>query len=286
VRPFLRLTSFEHLKPLIVDAHIVACLLILGACEVFFWDAIRREGRLDNRITLAISSLCLSSSQLMPNLAFHAGYVDVYLVCLMVAGFWLMLNKRYFTAALVASVGPVIHESFIFLWSTAAILLIWSCAMARADLRKKLLAAALPVLSTVAVSLFHSQKAAAVSIQGMSVSQDTKNRAIYAFGQTVRSSVDHMLRYEFSGHLSNLATAVPYFLLPSAGLIWAAIFCYRRRWTARLATVLVAVAATIAPLTILMLAWDLSRFLIWSNLAAAMVLIGLGSPSLWPGRVE
>jgi hypothetical protein len=100
------------------------------------------------------------------------------------------------------------------------------------------------------------------------------------FGQTVASAVTHMFRYDFRDDLPNFATSIAYFLPPAAAMLWAAAFCYGRRWTAPLKTGFVAVAATLSPLAILVMAWDLSRFLAWSTVAAGLVLVGTGSPRL------
>ena len=90
-----------------------------------------------------------------------------------------------------------------------------------------------------------------------------------------------MRRYEYPGHLQNLTISFAYFVLPSVMILWTAGVMGWPRWQPhRAATALVAVAATIAPLTIIALAWDLSRFLVWSNLSAALTLIAAVSPGL------
>jgi hypothetical protein len=63
--------------------------------------------------------------------------------------------------------------------------------------------------------------------------------------------------------------------------LWAAAFINWRRWPHRVPSLLVVIAATLAPLAALAVAWDLSRFLVWANLAAALVLIGSGCPTLF-----
>jgi hypothetical protein len=110
-----------------------------------------------------------------------------------------------------------------------------------------------------------------------------KDRAIYQLAFTLPALFDHMMRYEYPGRLLNLAISVAYFLIPGAVILWAAAFINWRRWTPRRATTLaVAVVATLAPLTLLAIAWDLSRFLAWSSLAAAIGLLGLTSPTSVP----
>ncbi len=70
-----------------------------------------------------------------------------------------------------------------------------------------------------------------------------------------------MRRFEFPGHWANFTVTLAYSLVPGLLLLWAAVFCYWSRWTAPWTTLLMAVLATISPLAIVALGWDLSRFL-------------------------
>ncbi|MEO8678825.1 MAG: hypothetical protein ABI665_07255 [Vicinamibacterales bacterium] len=281
VHPLLKVWSFADLKPMIIGAHVIACVAIIVALQMFFQDAVRRNQRWEARITLALSFLCLMGSPLMPVLAHDAGYVDVYLMAVVLTALWFVVHERYVAAALTVVIGPLIHEGFVFLWCPVAIMLAWSCAMLKADRAKKLILAAVPFLCTVGVIWYHDQTALRLSMAAWPASDEVKGAHMaYTFGQTLHSSFDHMSRYEFPGHWGNFMIAVAYSLVPSLLLLWAAVFCYWQRWTARWPTLLVAVAATLSPLPIVALGWDLSRFLSWSNLAAAIVLIGAGAPTL------
>ena len=90
--------------------------------------------------TIAVAFVLLMCSQLMPTLAHDAGYVDVYVVLLVLGGFRLILAERYIGAALVSAIGPFVHEAFLFLWAPVALVLLWSCATSRRDVSRKLLA--------------------------------------------------------------------------------------------------------------------------------------------------
>jgi hypothetical protein len=255
------------------------------ACYQLFRRALHGQLDVEARITLAMSFLCLMCSQLMPTLAHDAGYVDVYVIALVLGAFSLIVKERYMAAALLTAVGPLIHELFIFVWAPVAIVLLWSSAITKADVGKKLLAAAMPAVLTAAVIVLHSDRAVRRSIEAAPFSEDTKGLLItHIFEQTIPSAFHHMMVYDFRDDLGNFAITAAYFLLPAAALIWAAAFCYGRAWPARRTTFLVAVVATLSPLTIVVLAWDLSRFLVWSNLAAALAVIGLGSPAMLPQR--
>ena len=136
-------------------------------------------------------------------------------------------------------------------------------------------------MSAAAATWLHSRAALALSMTAWPADQQFKEGfETFTFGQTLRSSFEHMMAFEYRGHLANVATGLIYFLIPSALLLWATVFCYRRRWKWPAATLSVTIAAAAAPLAVLLFAWDLSRFLVWSNLAAMIVLIGGGSPAL------
>jgi hypothetical protein len=283
VHPLLARTTFDHAAPAIVAAHVIVSVVIIAATVALFRRVVDREDTFDAKLTLILALLVLMCSEWLPTLGHDVGYVDVYVVVLALAGFLLVVHERYVAAAVVASIAPLIHEAFIFLWAPVAIVLLWSCVTIKRDVRRRLLAALLPLASTCAVAFFQSEAAAERAIDALPVSAAMKDglRA-YEIEQTLRSSFHEMIAIQFPGNGSRIATAGIFFLVPSAAILLAAVSCYGRRWRARWTTLAVLVAATLAPLCVLALAWDLSRFLVWANLAAAMALIASGTPTLTP----
>jgi len=277
-QPLLRYGSYQELKPVIFNLHVAACFAIIALCVALFWRVISGEGPAENRVTLALSFLCLMCSPLMPTLGHDVGYVDVYLIALALVGLWLALRRRYAQATIPLLVAPLIHESFVFLWAPTAIVLTWSCVVTRREVWRKLFVAAIPVVSTAVVVFFQSASAAARAIDTLPVTETLKDglRA-YELDQTVVSSFAMMRRYQFPGNGAHVATSLTYFLVPSALIVAAAVFCHWRVWRLRWATLVVVVAAAISPLAAILFAWDLSRFVVWSNLAAAITLIASGT---------
>jgi len=284
-QPLLKYGSYQQLKPVILDLHIAACIAIIALCSALFWRVIAGEKSPENRVTLALSFLCLMCSPLMPTLGHDVGYVDVYLITLALISVWLAQRRQYGLAVVPLLVGPLIHESFLFVWAPVAIVLAWSCVVTRREAWRRLLTAAVPVCSTAAVVFFQSPSAAARAIETLPVTETLKDglRA-YELDQTVVSSFAMMRRYQFPGNGAHVATSLTYFLVPSALIIAAAVFCHWRVWRLRWATLVVVVAAAISPLAAILFAWDLSRFVVWSNLAAAITLIASGT--LLAGRDE
>jgi hypothetical protein len=279
--PLLTVSSFERLRPVILGIHVTACVLIVGMCYALLERAARRQTSVGGAVALRVGLLCLMCSPLMSSLGFMVGYLDVYFISLALAAWWLALDERYVAAALVAAAGPLIHESFVFLWSSVAVLLVWSCVITKKHVFAKLLAAALPAASAATAVALHNQTLAEAAIRHFPLAQDVKERAIYQMAFTFRTLLHHMMRYEYPGRSLNVATSAAYLLIPAIAILWAAAFVNWHHWAPRpWRTLLAAVAATLAPLTILALGWDLSRFLVWSTLAAGLVLIASGSPML------
>lgn len=271
----------EQLKPAIVALHATACVLIVCALAAIFWRAIRSEAGSKVGVTLALAFLCLMSSQLMPILAHDAGTVDVFLVLIVIAGFWLVLLDRCLAAALTFMIGPFIHEAFMFVGSPVLVILAWSCLGRGPARARKLVAIALPIASLVVILLFHDAMAEQRAIAALPLGKQIKGGlATHVFGETVLSAFEHMRAYEFPNNLRDASALAAFMLIPSTLMLWAAVFCFRDRWRSPVRTLLVMIAATLAPLAILAIAWDLVRFLAWSNLAAGLVLVASGTPGL------
>jgi len=213
-----------------------------------------------------------------------------------------VLQARYAAAATVAIAGPLVHEAFVFLWAPIAVLLTWSAFFgaaggARYDRESgyhsgrargwKLALAALPVVIALVVTRVNSATAVAQLMDDWPVSDAVKSgHQFYTFGQTLQSSFAHMREFEFPGRWGNFATTSAFFLIPSLLLIWVASYCFWRRWAAPLTTLLVATTAIVAPLAVVMVGWDLSRFLCWSTVAAGVALVAIGSPTFVSMREE
>jgi len=145
--------------------------------------------------------------------------------------------------------------------------------------------AVLPVAMALLVTAAHSTAALSRLMDAWPASEAIKSgHQVYTFGQTLRSSFAHMRDLEFAGHWDNFATAVAFFLIPNLLLIWAAAYCFWRRWTWPVTTLLVATAAMLAPLAVVLVGWDLSRFLSWTTMAAGIAVVGVGSRTFVPMR--
>lgn len=280
VHPLVAAFSFERLKPVIVGAHVVACLGIIFMLQVLFRTVITRQSQKDIRLTMILAFLCLMCSPLMPVLAHDTGHVDAYLMALALGGFSLILRERYGAAMLITIIGPLIHEAFIFLWAPVAVMLLWSSVTAEKRRTAKLTMVILPIVCVAAVAFFHNRDALLLAMNAWPADDFIKSGHLrYTFDATLLSRMEHMRLYEYRGHAANLAVSLLYFLLPALLLLWTALFSFRHKWEDRWTTPTVAAIATLVPVSILLVAWDLSRFLSWMIVASAIVLIGVSSPT-------
>jgi len=142
----------------------------------------------------------------------------------------------------------------------------------------KIALAVLPAAMVLVVIGAHSRAAVERLLEAWPVSDAIKSgHRVYTFGQTLESSFAHMRELEFPGNWDNFAVATGFFLVPNLLMMWAAAYCFWRRWTSPLATLLVATLAMLAPLAVVIVGWDLSRFLCWSTVAAGIALVAVGS---------
>ena len=279
--PLLRFGNVASLAPVIIAAHLSVIAAIVATIFVLYDRAISSEQPRDSRIALACSYLCLMCSPWLSTLAHDVGYMDVYIAALVVGSVALVLSRHYVAAGVLASAGPFVHEEFIFAWLPVLVLVGWSIATTRSNVPRKLAAVALPLMAMAIVVGLHDHEAELAAIRDMPVSDLTKmGLSAYTYGQTFGSSFDHMRRLEYPGHVGNAVTAVAYLAAPAV-LIWlVAPLCYWKRWCHPVLTLLVGAVAVLSPLTLLAFAWDLSRIAVWSNLAAAVVVLALGSEAV------
>jgi hypothetical protein len=285
--PILAMEPWQHALGMVVWIHLAGCAAIVCILAWLFAFAVEWAKSSLDRVTVCLAFLTLMCSPLMPSLGYIVGYLDVYAILFALVGVLLILREQYVTAAIVAGAGPLVHESFVFLWAPIAIMLAWSSVVTKQRVPGKLIAMSFPALSAAMLLALHNQAAATALIQSLPLPPDVRRRAVFQLGLSLSASFDHMRRIEYPGHLANTAIAMAYCLPPSAGILWANGFVNARRWAPRIvSTMLVAILATVAPLMLLAFAWDLSRFLVWADLSSALVLIGWGAPALMPRSGE
>jgi hypothetical protein len=169
------------------------------------------------------------------------------------------------------SARTIIHESFIFLWSTLAVIILGArLRQGRLPTLREVSIIAVPIIVTVLVLLAHSQDAAQAQMARAPLSDEVKRGMIVTqFGQKPVGAFLNTLK-TFSLYPINFIVSALYFIPPA--IVTIGVYAWLRALSLREVAIIL-LATTIAPLSVLLVAWDLSRFLVWSNLAAILSVL-------------
>jgi hypothetical protein len=232
----------------------VALAIALDLALAAWCFALWRRARAADRPLVAAAGAALFLSPLPTTLLYLAGNLDVFVVAFAAAAAYAWSRSRVRLAAALAAVGVLVHESFVFLWLPIVLV----AASAGVE-RRRLGWLAAPFVVVASAVVLHRSEAAAE----MLAAPDARFlRGTYGWplGDQLRTSTA-----DLAEHLGDTAIAAA-LLLPAAVVIAAcAIVVERRR-------ALVFVAATLAPATALLVAWDVTRFLVWTVFGAFVAL--------------
>jgi hypothetical protein len=247
--------------------HLVVCLLMIFG----LWLMARRmlvSARNSRDVALVASAwLVFFSSQFLPTIGYNTGYLDVHVAALFGLAVLATAARRYGLAAVISAVGPLVHESFLFLWLSAVVLLAFAAILDRRDLIARQAVALVPFATTFVILAMHSQDAAVAQLAATPVDADTRQFLLTVqFGQTAGAAFVRMLGLYRQFPVQVIVSTV-YFLLPSMLIGVVALALWRRRHALPL-PILAFCAATVAPLASLLFAWDLSRLLVLANYSA------------------
>ncbi|QTL03723.1 hypothetical protein J5J86_23865 [Aquabacter sp. L1I39] len=250
-----------------------ACLVILGA--IFCALAATVMARLQGRAQIVFLGLALwvFTAQGWALVSYNAGYLDSPVLLLATLAALLLWTGRPLLAAIPIAVGPLVHEFSVFLlpMALAAGLLPGTPPDRRKTVPLWGLAAlgALGVGIAVAVTLLADPAATVAQINRMPLSAEMKQALIQTqFGQGVRQAFFIMLDHFGRAPLYDVGNFA-FFLLPTVMACLGLLF-----WRARPGWRNVALAlAGLAPVSVLLIAWDLSRLLTISNFSAGLLFL-------------
>jgi hypothetical protein len=262
-----RSTEEQESAAVAIQATAVAALAVAVSIEAV---RLARSGQTATRFAVLTGVVALLLSRLVPTLGRNEGALDVYLILLTFVSARAFDRGRVLLAIALASIGPFIHEAFLFQWCAVVVLAlrpdgtsIWT------RLRKRGIVL-LPIVLAIVVMRLHSPAALAAELAPMPFDQAVKDGIIgVVFGMSVRNAVVLMLglHRDYWGHV---LACLPVFLTPVPLIVAMAVRLDPD--PSRKRAIGVALLATIAPYPILLVAWDLSRFLVWIVLAAVLVL--------------
>jgi hypothetical protein len=202
-------------------------------------------------LLLAIFAV-FATSQFLPTQAFDAGFLDIYDYILVVAAAVAVLRNFNVLAGAIGFIGPFIHEGFMFVWLALAVLVWWEGVTL-----KRILLLLTPLIATFIVYFGPTEQAGIAQMAAIPLPEEVKaNFIAYQFGQTLSSSL-HILFWKFRYNFLNFVIAGSFFTLPAA--IMVATYGVARK---NLRDTVALILATLSPATILVVGWDLSRFLV------------------------
>lgn len=269
--PFIDLKSGNRILDFVQAVHLSFIAILIAALAVI--HRIGLTSQTDRALYLSFWVL-FAVSQFIPHVAFHIGYVDLYLFLCMILSVYLLVRGWLLALALVGLLAPLMHELFVFLWLPVGLLALWKYReelIVNKLLAIKVLAViSTPFISYLLITLFHSSEAVRQELLASPLDAKTVRVLLdFQFSQGPEGAFSVMWKkYVALSHREVLAFA--FHMMPTCLMIAAATFCFKRKYIDWKLRSIVLTVASLLPLLVLLFAWDLSRFLVISSLSALL----------------
>lgn len=258
--------------------HLVLTFGLVVQLAAFWRDCERTEPKDAWPLRVAVASFALSG--FLPTAMDLAGYYDAFLFVILAASAHLLWRGRFLAAGLVAFVGPFVHDGFLFLWLGVLVLGVRAALDEGHEgraLGRRIAPLLLPLLAVALVMVMHSPSAANRIVEELHVDEGIRDSfRNYQFGlstgRALQIMVDKVRAMPEKTALGLLAFGAPAYLLAACAYVADA---HPKRWV-RAAT---AVLATFAPWSILLVAWDLSRLVVWAMLSGLLAVFARYAPT-------
>jgi len=286
---FGNLPEAEYTK-VIVDQHTFFVVALAGLTIGGLFFAAQKSQR---PLAILIAACVLAAGQVWSHLAYVVGYLDPQVLMVVALATGAIAMGRSSVGALIAAIGPLIHEQFLFYWgpvaAAQALLVLGSKSNGRdrtqefPELQFVLLIA--PMLVTTALVMFmHSDESARAAVAATPVGPEVKDGLLRQhFGQTVSSATSYMFllwsRNFDSGVMALVVYSGPVLIL---SLLTLAAFPNARN---RRAIIGALVIGSLGCLSILLLAWDLSRFASMATIMWAAITVLIAARAENPATV-
>lgn len=268
--------SDPHFQQYVVNLH---SLLLVGIAAYSLRMLHKAFGNLGLPTEAWVACFLLAACPSFGTLAYNTGYLDTPMLAAFLVASALLAERRFRLAAAVSVLGVLIHECFLFLWlpMLGALLIVGSSRedLAIGRIEKRLLSFAF--LPAIAAVLFHSDAATAELLKSAPMSEDVRRAVIdFNLGASVNEALAAVLP-KYAAVPGNVLLSAAYFLAPTIAImliVWRPLRAYLRAGDRTLVLGLLAFGS----LSVLLIAWDLSRFLTMSPIALA---VGLYVVSAW-----
>jgi len=262
-----------------LDAHLIVAIAIMAG--ILAWCAtLLRQGSNFSTTRLASIYAIFMASQFYPTLAGTNNYVDAYIMLLTLGSFFCASRGHYVLATILAMVAPWIHEISLLFWIPLMLMVFWREGQPALRRPAIWLMLCLPFLSFAALMHFESPAALARQLSRAPVSAAVRNlMARQQFGHHLRGDFQFMLNL-YAAHPWRAAVSIIMFWLPTLLIIDLAKPVLPR--SALWALIL----ASLAPLAILILEFDLSRFVVNSQFIAMLSILMIAGIRLNSATVQ
>lgn len=256
----------ESRRAVILQLHVVVVIAVIAILASATVRLLARASMRTRHIVF-VASAALFLSQLLPTLTMRVGFFDAYLVLLFLVAAALATSRRWIAAGVVGAIGPFIHDGFVFLWLPILVAAGADVLRGRFDPkeRRRVAFVLLPIVAAVSILGAHDSEALGKMIAELPRAQKWP---ILEFEMPVSTAVTKMSEH-FALNKANVLLAIAFHCWPAAVMVACATTIPRSQ--ARMAW-LENVLITIAPWTILLFAWDLTRFLVWAHVGAFLAV--------------
>jgi hypothetical protein len=240
----------DRIRSVALSAHFIASMVLLAG----LWVWLRRLAAGDGGTVMFAAFGLFVGSQFLPRLAHDTGYLDVYVYGLVLLAVASVTGGSMTIAVVTGLLGPIVHEQFLFLWTTFAVLLLWDRTTPA-----RVIVCIVPLVPSMLLYFGASKEAAMAQMAAAPLPRQVKMDMLsFQLGQTIGRAL-YIMQWNFRHYLDNFAYAAIFFVSPAALMV---VTYASARKNAR--DTLALIAATMAPLGSLTVAWDLSRFLVGS----------------------
>ncbi len=254
-------------------AHRAICFAMLLGTMIWFWSLIWTNKRF-NPTRLAWIYAVFIASQLYPTLAAINTYLDAYVLLLLLGAFAAAAARRPLLAFACGFISPFIHDMSVITWVSLILMVAWRDGAGALRKPRTLLMCAAPFIAQIVLSVFESKAGLVTQLARAPLSQTIRD--VMAHEQLGHSlPVDFAVMVQlWQGHALRATISILAFALPTGVMIALARPALDRRALAYL------VLAACVPLSILILAFDLSRFVVVSQFTAMMAILFMASTGM------
>jgi hypothetical protein len=271
--------TFQQQSVLIMEFSLLVVVALLVGFAIWLAILVYEAPTRSHALRIVLLALPLIGSALFPTLIYDTGYVDGFILLIAFACTALLARQHLWSAVCIASLTPLIHEMFLFLWVPIAIFGYHAVQEGHPRQSRRVIIPALllPFLSTALVVGLSSSAATKSEIDKYVVGTTTfkAELTVGQFGQSFSAALRTMEHLHAKYWWPHEVADIVYFCWPA---ILVVVLYMVWRWNvldpwAKAALVV----ALLSPWATLLVAWDLSRLLLLANALVLMMVFALES---------